>query len=488
MNASFNVDVCKRLPLAEASLRLLDFALDKQMLETVYTHHRGTSFERVISFPVCVRLMADCLLGHHGSAHRTFQAAIDENDNSLDVSVQAMYGKLRRLPIGLSLATFDAASARLRSIGTFVDNPLPASLKNLWVLGFDGKKLKYVAHKLKPLRRLKGNIFGSKLLAVQDLATKQAVAVEAHEDGEASDVPLVPAAVARVRALADARQRLWVGDRGFCDFASLELLSSENDHFVIRHNAACKFTVDERVPKREGQDDEKRAYREEWGWLGKDRVRVRKITVTRPTGDPFTIITSLLDADGYPAEDLLLLYRERWGLETMFQQIVQTFNLRHLISAAPRATVFQAVLSLLLYNITLMVRDIVASQAKQEAKDVSLFLLFDELVAQLTSWLHMMDVAETLEILGTMPIDGAEAVRAHLGKILANVWKKRWKKAPKPKNKRTKKRKDWAYPLGGHTSVYKVLRNEHREVPLKRSHENGQAAPEARPSTAKENV
>ena len=38
-------------------------------------------------------------------------------------------------------------------------------------LGFDGKKLKYVAKKLKPARGLKGNLFGGKLLVVQDLAT-----------------------------------------------------------------------------------------------------------------------------------------------------------------------------------------------------------------------------------------------------------------------------------------------------------------------------
>jgi hypothetical protein len=463
MSASFNIDVCKRLPLANASLRLLDFALDEQMLGTVFARHRGTSFEREISFPICVRLIADSLVGHHGSAHRTFQAAIDAG--SLEVSVQAIYGKLRRLPIELSLGTFDAASVRLRSIGSFVDNPLPASLRDLWVLGFDGKKLKYVAHQLKPLRRLKGNIFGGKLLVVQDLATKQAVAVEAHADGEASDVPLVPGAVVRVRALAQPRQRLWVGDRGFCDFASLELLSAQDDHFVIRHNAACKFTVDDRVPLRTGEDDEKRAYREEWGWLGKNRVRVRKITVTRATGDPFTIITSLLDAERYPANDLLLLYRQRWGLETMFQQVVQTFNLRNLISATPQATVLQAVLSLLLYNITLTVRDIVASQAEQKSQDVSLFLLFDELVAQLTSWLHMMEPADTLEVLRTVPIAGVQELRAYLCQILANVWKKRWKKAPK--RKRSSKRKDWAYLCGGHSSVYKILRNEHHEIPLK---------------------
>ena len=363
MVSAFDLEACRRLPLADAALRLLDFATDDAFLDGVFKRHRGRSYESTIAFPTFVHLIADALLGHRGpSAHRTFQHA--RADESLEATVQAMYGKLRRVPLELSLGLFAESAARLRSVASeAVANPLPKSLDAFWTLGFDGKKIKYVARRLKPLRGLKGEIYGGKLLVVQDLATRQAVAAEAREDGEAGDSPLAPGAVTRVRALGGDRPRLWVGDRAFCDYKLLGLLSADADGFVVRFNTSCGFHRDSSVLPRTGIDDEKRPYREEWGWLGDPknphRIRVRRIAIGRP-GDPLIFVTSLLDADHHPATDLLTLYRSRWGIETMFQRVVQTFDLRHLIGAAPKATVFQAVLCLLLYNATLIVRDYVA--------------------------------------------------------------------------------------------------------------------------------
>src|SRR6185437_15428725 len=135
-----------------------------------------------------------------------------KKEASLKATVQAMYGKLRRVPLSLSLGFFTEAAARLReAAATTVVNALPASLDSFWVLGFDGKKIKYVAKRLKPLRGLKGDIYGGKLLVV-------------HAAGD--------------------------------------------DHYVVRFNTSCGFHVDSQVPARTGTDDEGRSYREEWGWLG----------------------------------------------------------------------------------------------------------------------------------------------------------------------------------------------------------------------------
>src|SRR5262249_49714121 len=159
-----------------------------------------------------VHLLADATLGHRGSANQTFEHALE--DGSLNASVQAMYAKLRRVPAQLSLGFFCETAARLRGVASpVVANALPESIAAFWVWGFDGKKLKYVTKRLKPTRGLKGNLFGGKLLVVQDLATQQAIAVEATSDGEAADNPLVPGAIARVRELLDGRPHLWVGDR-----------------------------------------------------------------------------------------------------------------------------------------------------------------------------------------------------------------------------------------------------------------------------------
>jgi hypothetical protein len=466
MSSPFDLEVCRRLPLAEATFRLLDYAVDDLFLRDVFEQHRGRSYEGAIEFPLFVRLIIDALLGHQGSAHQTFLHAGE--DASLDASVQAMYGKLRRIPIDLSLGLFVEATNRLRMIGSpGVANPFPESLSEFWILGFDGKKLKYVRKTLKALRGLKGNIYGGKLLIVQDLASQQAVAAQAVADGEAADNPLVPEAVARVRDMPHDGARLWVGDRAFCDYKLLTLLSASNDHFVVRHNASCKFHPDSSVPAKTGKDEEKRPYREERGWLGDSsnpyRCRVRKITVARED-EPFVVVTSLLDAHRYPAKDLLTLYRSRWGIETMFQQVVQTFDLRHLIGATPQATVFQAMLCLLLYNITLLIRDYVAAKVKREPKTVSTKLLFDDVVRQLTGWTEVIGVDATVQLLHAMPVSGPEQIRQHLHDVLGTVWTDRWAKATTAK--RPPRKPPHAYICGGHTSVDKIQRGVHHEIPI----------------------
>jgi hypothetical protein len=468
MSTAFDLEACRRLPLADACWRLLDFVTDDAFLDGVFQRHHGRSYQRVISFPLFVRLIADALLGHRGaSAHRTFQQA--RADEALPASVQALYAKLRRVPLPVSTGFFADAAARLREVAPPVTAPpLPASLAAFRALGFDGKKIKYVAKRLKVLRGLKGHVFGGKLLVVQDLATRQAVVAEASADGEAGDNPLVAPAVARVRARPDGRPRLWFGDAAFCDFKLLGLLAADGDHFVVRFNTSCGFHPDPTVPARVGTDDAGRPYREEWGWLGQPdhphRMRVRKIAVTVAAGPPLILVTSLLDADRYPAVALLTAYRSRWGLEVMFQQVVQTFALRHLIGGTPQATVFQAMLCLLLYNLTLIIADYVAAGAKREPKAVSLDRLFEQVVRDLTGWVEVIGRAATLSLLSaTRPAD-ATGLRVSLEGILRTVWTDLWTKPP-PRPRR-RPRPPRAYICGGHSSVAKIVRGEHKEIPL----------------------
>lgn len=485
MSLDFHWEVARRLPLADAALRLLQWTTEEDFLAEVFQRHRGRSYEKSISFPLLVHLISDALLGHRGSAHQTFQQA--RHEHTLAATVDAAYKKLARVPLSLSLGFFSDAAERLGEVATKAGgagtapvapaSPVPSTLASYRVLGFDGKRLKYVAKRLKPLRGLKGNVLGGKLLVVQDLATGQAVAAHAVADGEAGDPPLVPPVLARVRSQKDARPRLWVGDRAFCIFDLMHQLGAAPDDFLVRYNAACGFHPHPQASPQTGVDDAQRAYRDELGWLGGPkhprRIAVRKITVERPGQAPFVIVTSLQDRTRYPARDLLTLYRRRWGIETMFQQVVQTFELRHLIGSTPQATVFQAMLCLLLYNLTLVIRDYVAHGAQKPPREVSTKLLLDDLVRDLTGWLEVMGVDASLELLKATRKVRPEELRHHLEQTLGGLWTPRWQKAPT--RPRPARRGPRAYICGGHTSVDKVLRGQHQEIPLRK-----QASPKNR--------
>lgn len=484
MELAFELEAVRRLPLADAALRLLDYALDDDFLDDVYRRHRGRSYEGVIRFTTFVHLIADALVGHRGSAHQTFRAAQDHG--TVDASLAALYGKLRRVPIGLSQALFVEASARLAAVAVPDANRVPPSLGAFRLLAFDGKKIKHVAKRLRPLRGLNGTVIGGKMLVVQDVGSGRAVAFEATAEGVAADNPLVAGAVAQVRALADKRPRLWIGDRAFCDYQTPALLAEDPDHFVVRYHSKCPFVADPAVPVRTGTDENGRDFRDETGWLGRadnpQRIRVRRLTLARPGDEPIVVITSLLDAQRYPAADLLAAYRLRWGIEAMFLDVTQTFDLRHLIGATPSATVFQAGFCLLLYNVALTVRGYLAEAAKLTPLQVSLKLLFEEVRFDLTAWTQCIGPAATADVLAAVPLSGVDGLKQYLRRIVTGVWQERWRKSKgRPRGPKAPPR---AYLKGGFSSVAKIVRGEHVEIPLDRNKPPPTPGEVANPSTA----
>lgn len=477
----FHLAALARVPLAEAALRLLDHALDPDGLTGIFDAHRGAAYNRKLVFPAFVRLIADSLLGHRGSsAHRTFQTLRDDDDDA--ASVQAAYKKLARLPIAVALALFDHAAARLDQLA-IRGQPLrdtPKSLAAFRLLAVDGKTIKFVAHQLKPLRRLGGQFCGGKLLVAVDVATGRAVGVEANPDGEASDVPLVVPLLERIRvASADPRPRVWIGDRLYCAAAPLAAATAGGDAFIVRHRSRFRFHPDPNGTTRTGTDDQGRAFTDQTGTLGcrPHALRVRCISVARAKPglarqnakpDDLAIVTSLTDADRHPATDILTAYRLRWPIETLFQQAVQTFQLRRLIGGSPHATVFQAVLALLLANITHVVRDAVADAANDDditPRDLSLARLFDDTRRDLVGLFRMADPDDVAAALQATPLATPAALRKHLCGLLRPLPPDRYRKAPTRKG--VPKPTDRGYVCGGHTSVYKALRGDVTIVPIK---------------------
>lgn len=63
-------EVLARMPLAEAVLTQWCWIADDAYLEQVFDCHRGRCYEKILSFPVMVRLIRDALLEHKGMLGR----------------------------------------------------------------------------------------------------------------------------------------------------------------------------------------------------------------------------------------------------------------------------------------------------------------------------------------------------------------------------------------------------------------------------------
>ena len=187
----------QRTPLANAVLSLWSYLLQPSVLDQIFERHRGRSYEEVLTFPTFVELIRDALVLHEGSGRASFSRAKEQG--VLPTCPEAVYHKLGRVPISLSLGFFEDASQRIREIlpTNMPITPIPASLNGMTVVALDGKQIKKVAKRLKLLRGQPGKVVGGKILVAYLPADGLAVAAAAHPDGEANDIRLMPDFVPR---------------------------------------------------------------------------------------------------------------------------------------------------------------------------------------------------------------------------------------------------------------------------------------------------
>lgn len=460
MEAEFARAVLSRLPLAEAVLSVWRWVADPLFLFSVFARHCGVGYEKEISFGVLVQLIADALLEHQGSGRKSFERGREQG--RLTASIQAVYQKLGRVPLGLSEAWLAESTARVRpGYPVAVGLPLPPALQGLEVIVVDGKAIKRVAKRLKPLQGRKGGVLGGKALVALELRSGLAVAMATHPDGETNDAKLVPALLPQVREQV-AGTRLWVADRQFCDLTQTAAFALGEDHFLVRYHPKTHFCPDPTRPVQHGQDAHGRAWEQDWGWLGSEQAKhrrfVRRLTLCRPGEETIILLTDLLDAQQYPANALLDLYLARWSIERVFQQITEVFHLQTLIGTSPQGTVFQCAFCLLLYNLVQVVRASVATAQARPVASLSTELLFADVHRQLVAFTELVPPVQVEPLFPLLP--SVECLREQLTRLLATVWTPRWLKAPAKKRNVPAPRT----PIhGNQTSVYRLVTAYHQQ-------------------------
>lgn len=453
-----NEDVIARMPLAESVMLLWKWVTAPERLQAIWNEHRGRCYEREISFDVMVNLIADALIKYEGSGRKAFETGIENEE--LGASLQAAYQKLGRLPIAVSQAFLSECSFALsEAYPLWAEYRLPKSVNKFRVLVVDGKAIKRAAKRLKPLRGLNGGLLGGRALTAFDWCNGLVCGYIATEDGEANDKRFTGELVQQVREVK-SEPLLWIGDSAFCDLTQpAHFASREGDHFLVRYHPGTPFIVDEKKTTQRGVDELGRKYTQSWGWLGssnnKRRIYVRRIEVAREGQKPLILITNLLDCDQYSALDLLYLYRERWSIEGVFQQVTEVFGLKHLIGGTPEACVFQLAFCMVIYNMLQVVRGYIAKGNDLEPQEVSVEKVIEDVEEQLVAWNIVIDLEVTTDYF-SHPLTLSQ-LQKRLDKLLGNAWRERWRKAPhqtrlpkKPKNKRQA-------GSSGHNSVYRIL-------------------------------
>jgi hypothetical protein len=316
-------------------------------------------------------------------------------------------------------------------------------LAELEVLVVDGNVIKRVPRRLKATRRATGGLGGGRALVAETLRNGLGVALAAHADGEINDVRLLGQLVPVVRARVPG-PRLWVQDRQFCDLVQPQWLTQAGDEFLVRWHRRLCFARDTSRQAREGREAQGRRWVEDWGWLGgpRDPRRrdVRRLRLQVSARETLVLVSSLLDATRYPAVELLELYRGRWNIERVYQEVTEVFGLQRLIGSRAAATVFQLAFCLVLYNLIQVVRAYVAEGAERTVAVGSIEKLFQDVARQLVAWSALCGVTATVQEMG--PPLGVAELRQWMG----GQWRPWWQTSP-PQKRRARR----------HTSVYRLV-------------------------------
>jgi hypothetical protein len=466
----FERELMRRSPLAACVLESCDFIFDDAFLRSIWDEHRGRCYQDVLKFEDFLRLMRDALVNHDGSAHQVFVDLERSEEQPCDES--NFYRKLARTPVPLSRALLRDGTRQLRQLlpESAATVTLPRCFDAFAVVAADGKKVKNAAKRLAPTRGFAGKLLGATALVALELRSGLALAMSDSLDGMTNDVPLVPELMRQLRqVIAGAMLSVW--DRQFDDVATMRHMSErDGDAFVVRTKQLhATFTVESAV---ESSDAAGRRVLDEIGVLGKGKkqMRLRRITLFRDGGNKngikgknrkeknddaegeenVVLFSNLLDRDAYAATDLLALYKHRWGIEQLFQQVTETFSLSHLIGSSPKAVLLQFAYCLLLYNLMQVIKTYVARDGKVLASVVSMFYLFNDVKKELSAWAYHTN--------GVWPRVQRDArqMRDRLAELLRGSWDPvAYTKAADKKPRKREKPKPLLH--GGHSSVQRLL-------------------------------
>jgi len=158
---------------------------------------------------------------------------------------------------------------------------------------------------------------------------------------------------------------LVLGDRGFNAYTLLALLLRRGAHSLFRLHQ--RRPADLRKGKRLGKNDRLMVWRKPWLWqrprylskaiwkrIPKEvSVRVVRFTLAVPgfRAQSVTLVTTLLDAQAYPAEELARLYVRRWRIELWFRDIKTSMGMEVLRCKSPKMAHKELEMFFIAYNL-----------------------------------------------------------------------------------------------------------------------------------------
>ncbi|MFC4992623.1 IS4 family transposase [Rubritalea tangerina] len=161
---------------------------------------------------------------------------------------------------------------------------------------------------------------------------------------------------------------IMLGDRAFCTYEfTSRIVTERKGNFVMRLHQARHRKLDWRKGKKissferlvvwkkpKSQPPGSDLSREQWDVLPTQMtVRYIKMGYENRAGDKemIVVVTSLLDPEKYPGEEVAALYAERWQIEVKFRDIKTTMGMEHFAVKSPEMAHLTLQMMLITHNL-----------------------------------------------------------------------------------------------------------------------------------------
>ena len=293
-------------------------------------------------------------------------AAYKIKKDNLGVSITSVYNKLNGLELGISQQIVRSTGAEHAEIITELKGEKESLISGYRIKMLDGNCIEATEHRLEVLRETNAGPLPGKTLVVYDPVSELAIDVFPCEDGHAQERSLLNQILPTVE-----KQDVWLMDRNFCVRSFLFGIKDRNGFFIVRQHGQLPYmvlTAQKKVGKTEtGEiyehwieviDDEGKAHK-----LRRIVIKLKK--ATRDKDKELYIITNIPKKD---ADAILIanVYRKRWNIETMFQELESHLHSEINTLGYPKAALFGFCVALVAYNTLSVLKAALRSQYGEE--------------------------------------------------------------------------------------------------------------------------
>jgi hypothetical protein len=442
----------KDAPFCVMTRLTLESLFQPKRLDALFRGKAERQYEKEVLFSQVVELMTSVVLRTQPSVH----AAYRKQAETLPVSDQAIYDKLRCMELGISAELVADSAKQITPVIDILKVRLPPWLPGYRIRIVDGNHLSASERRIRELRQRWAKGLPGKVLAVYEQELDLVAQVFLTPDGHAQEASLFDEVLATVQA-----NDLWIADRAYGTLKVLFGIDDKEAAFVIRQHGAMKGELlGERRPC--GRTDTGAVYEQKIQLErdgGKKVFRRVTLVLDNPTRDGDTEIHVLTNLPAKVANGakVMTLYRQRWTIEKRFYDVTQTLNCEPNTLGYPKAALFAFCLALVASNaVALMKASLRAVLGTEAVDEMSQFYMALEIRQTYIGMMIALPPARWSKFANLTPEELARVLRD----VASQVKPARYAKARRsPKKPPTPKDR---YRNGGHESTHNLLkrRNE----------------------------